>query len=416
MQVTAKGQITIIDTNDGRALSALLSANHPTTQIFTSGISDTYTPNYAAEGNALIIKPELYASGFTSNQIALCRNFRWYVNGDEISSYNETFGAVAEDYNIAGKTLPNGQLKITKNMISSALMTIECSFEFVDPDTNLPTATKAILQFVKVNNAGDSICAVMYAPFGDTVRTEFGADQSGNANVSDSLDCVTLRCDMWRGSAIDNTNVQHRWYRMTGEGDWVQIIPLEYKFNITSSDPAHPDCHDTLVVGADAIDNFLMIKCDIEDTDEASATAHKVATDTITIYDATDPYSVQIEASGGDRLTTTTTSTVLKATVWNNGVPMGDAFHRDFVSYYWNKLDKDGNDDDAWKEEKEDGVLVNANNISRTIKVTKAMVYSRAVFTCVCKIGYQMRSKLEPIKKADQEVSQRPTVAPQPLM
>lgn len=454
MQVTAKGQITIIDTNDGRALSSILTANHPTTQIYTSGIAESFTPNWEhydstknQYDNELVIKPEIFASGYTTNQIGRCKNFHWKIDGTYINeagqnaSLNETYGAIVETLD-GHPTCVGGQLRIRKNM-AGALMTIECEFVFVDPDTLIDTATKATLQFVKVNNAGDSICAIMYAPYGNTVYTEFGDDVSGKPTVANSLDSVTLRCDMWRGSAIDNTDVRHVWYFMdSADNTWknineairtesTAISRLSNKFklydSVTNQALGKTDLAtgkkylaDTLVVGADAIDDFLMIKCEIEDLDSSVATSGKTVSDTITVYDATDSYSVQIETDKGDRLTTNVTSTNLKATVWNNGEPMSEGFHNNLVRYDWEAVDKNGNNLPGWKDLKEKNaynqdVAINPKdddgNIStRQIKVTKDMFQFRATFSCTCKIGFYIDSKLKNTDKVSQGAADKPSV------
>ena len=64
----ARGQITIVDLNDAKSMNMYLGSNQPLTQIFNKENS-TYVPNYTASP-FLVITPEMYVSGTTTNVIS----------------------------------------------------------------------------------------------------------------------------------------------------------------------------------------------------------------------------------------------------------------------------------------------------------------------------------------------------------
>ena len=88
----ARGQITIVDLNDAKSMNMYLGSNQPLTQIFNKENS-TYVPNYTASP-FLVITPEMYVSGTTTNVISRLKAAPTYtVNGGAITAFG---GTVAE--------------------------------------------------------------------------------------------------------------------------------------------------------------------------------------------------------------------------------------------------------------------------------------------------------------------------------
>ena len=81
----ARGQITIVDLNDAKSMNMYLGSNQPLTQIFNKENS-TYVPNYTASP-FLVITPEMYESGTTTNVISRLKAAPTYtVNGGAITA------------------------------------------------------------------------------------------------------------------------------------------------------------------------------------------------------------------------------------------------------------------------------------------------------------------------------------------
>ena len=127
MSAIARGQITIVDLNDAKSLNMYLSSNLALTQIFNKENS-SYTPSWTASP-FLVITPELYVSGSTSNVIANLKAAPTYkINDLALASSGFT--------TVVGATAPYA-LTIKSNMTSVSQMKVECTGLYVDSDTGL---------------------------------------------------------------------------------------------------------------------------------------------------------------------------------------------------------------------------------------------------------------------------------------
>ncbi|GAK36548.1 hypothetical protein JCM15093_1719 [Bacteroides graminisolvens DSM 19988 = JCM 15093] len=91
MAVISRGQITIVDLNDGKSINLYLGSNVATTQIFNKENS-SYVPNWTASP-FLVITPEVYVTGVGTNQVSRLKGVPvWKING---STTIATFGATA---------------------------------------------------------------------------------------------------------------------------------------------------------------------------------------------------------------------------------------------------------------------------------------------------------------------------------
>lgn len=154
MDTISRGQITVVDLNDGKAMNMYLNSSRPTTQIYNND-TKSYVPSWAASPY-LVITPELSVTGATTNQMSRLKTApTWKING---STTLANFGATV------ATTAPYA---ITvKNNLNAAQWTFECSGIYVDPDNGAETAVKASITFSKADTAGAPIRAIGYAPDG----------------------------------------------------------------------------------------------------------------------------------------------------------------------------------------------------------------------------------------------------------
>lgn len=249
MAVISRGQITIVDLNDGKSINLYLGSNVATTQIFNKENS-SYTPSWSASP-FLVITPEIYVTGVGTNQVSRLKGTPvWKINGSTTLS---TFGATAA-------TVSPYALTIKNNMTSVNQLQVECEVTYVDPDTGAETKAKTSITYTKTINAGQLICAIAYAPEGTVFKN--GASATLKAH-----------CDMWRGSTIDNTNVTYKWYKL-GSGNWTEI---------TSANAGGITGYTTneITIPESAVLNFDSFKCTIKDTDAASGTYNTTVSDII---------------------------------------------------------------------------------------------------------------------------------------
>ncbi|MEG1622811.1 MAG: hypothetical protein RR330_05505 [Alistipes sp.] len=339
-QVITRGQITIVDLNDGKSINLFLGSNQPATQIFNKENS-TYQPSYTA-APYLVITPEVYVSGVSTNQTSRLKGVPvWKINGSTTLS---TYGATA------ATTAPYA-LTIKSNLSSVTALTIECTVIYVDPDNTAETVAKAAYTITKVENTGQQIRAIAYTPNGSVFK---------NGIVSS----LTAHCDLWRGSVIDETNVTYAWEKLIN-GIWTAITSANAS-GVTGYTT------DTITIPAGAVLNFESFKCSCKDTDTASGTYNTSVSDLITIADMTDPYTVEISAPAGTTLTAGLTSTVLTVNCWQNGALLADSWFTG-ATCTWRKYSKAGAADTAWGTA---GVKT-----GRTLTITRDEISVAATFT-----------------------------------
>ena len=338
-QAIARGQITIVDLNDGKSINLFLSSNRPATQIFNKENS-SYSPSYVSSPY-LVISPEIYVSGATGNQVAqLAGAPTWKINGSaDLTAFSATAGTVSPY-----------ELTIKKNLTDITQLVIECTVTYVDPETSARTIAKATHTITKVENTGQQIRAVCYAPNGSVFKN----------GLTGSL---TAHCDLWRGSTIDDSKVTYTWYRLEN-GTWTKLIASN-TYGITGCTT------NEITIPASAVLNIDSFKCVVKDTDTASGTYNSEVSDIITFADMTDPYMVEIQAPQGTTLTSGMTSTVLTVNLWQNGAQLDNSFFTD-ATVTWRKYNKLGVQDTSWG--------TNGKKTGRSLTVTRDEISVAATF------------------------------------
>jgi hypothetical protein len=198
----ARGQVTIIDQNDAVSLQAFIGSNQPLTQIYNKD-TNTYAPAWTASPY-LVLTPSLFVSGKgATDQITSTGNAanltpgiksgstKWYKNGTAITSGQDncTIAAAASKY----------ALTVNTNHMSITAPQVRYTFEAIYIDANgLEISFRAEIQFTQHQSAGAVICAIAYAPGGIIFK-------------NDEIASLKAHCDLWRGAAIDNTNVTYVW-------------------------------------------------------------------------------------------------------------------------------------------------------------------------------------------------------------
>lgn len=263
---------------NGKTLNFVLSANVPTTQIFTPDPS-TYAPDFASSPY-LVITPALYISGQSSDQIAKLKAAPTItINGSGTLS---TFSATAS------ASAPYA-LTIKKNLVSDSQYSIVFNAIYVEPTTLVEIPITATINIVKVSNTGTNIRAVAYAPQGQIFK---------NGQVS----TLKAHCDMYRGSTIDTTDVTYTWEILSG-GSWTTI---------TSSNTLGITGYNTneITIPSSAVLNTAIFRCTCKDTDSGSSTYNKTVSDTISLVDMSDPYDIDVFFPTGDSVVSGGSTTV----------------------------------------------------------------------------------------------------------
>lgn len=294
MEVLAQQTYTIRRIVDGRSLNFLLQSNHALTQLFTPD-PKTWLPNYST--TPLVITPSLLIAGEAGDQIARLKAApTWKIND---SATLTTFGATA------AVAAPYA-LTIRNNMDAISSLKIDCEAIYVQPVTLIEMPVKVSMTLTKVSNNGASIIAVGSAPLGTIFK---------NGIVT----TLKARCDMWRGSEIDNTNVTYTW-SINQTGAWVVLTSTNAAtYGITGFTT------NEITIPAAAVINFASFKCVIKDTDSGSSTYNRMVEDVISFVDMSEPYEIDTTMPLGDGIASGGTTKV-KVDVRQGATRMPDSF------------------------------------------------------------------------------------------
>ena len=184
------GQITILDQLDTTYISATLESNKSLVQLYN--IEDgKLNPDWTISPY-LVLTPGVWSGDPEDNLLVSqkenFKDFKWTKNG--LSIENSSTHVIDENQVLTIKT---NELTLNPN--------IRYGFYgiYVDPLTKAETPFYSSLSFVRVETSGVTIQAVMLYPLGSIFK-------------NDDVDFLKAHCDLWRGSYIDDTDVEYKWF------------------------------------------------------------------------------------------------------------------------------------------------------------------------------------------------------------
>jgi hypothetical protein len=306
MATSARAQITIVDLNDSRSLMAYLSASQGFAQMYNPD-TKVYTPSYTSANN--VITPSVYQTGNPNNLLGSCSGFKYKVDGTEytVSSNNSSYVVGAD-----------GTLTIKSN-ITGHMLNIEFSCNFHDTELGRDSTVEAKCTIAKSQSAGALFQVIIEAQKGTIFDTA--------SSTSD----LTFLAKCYRGGVQDSSNVSYVWQQFdVATSTWVAV-------------PAGRASGATLTVKAADVLNFQHYRVTATDSGGTDAAASAVAL--ITVQDLTDPYTLELVSTTGDKIVNGSGQTVINARVYQNGVVIEDentaAASRKF-NYTWKKFDMVG--------------------------------------------------------------------------
>lgn len=184
------GQVTILDQLDSTFISATLESNKSLTQLYNTE-DDKLNPDWTVYPY-LVLTPGVWSGEPNDNLLVSqkdnIKDFKWTKNGLEIE--NSPTHTIDENKVLTIKT---NELTLNPN--------IRYGFygKYVDPITKLETPFNSSLSFVRVETSGSTIQAIMLYPLGSIFK-------------NDDVSYLKAHCDLWRGSYIDDTDVEYKWF------------------------------------------------------------------------------------------------------------------------------------------------------------------------------------------------------------
>lgn len=336
-----QGQFTIIDYNDALSAICFINSNLARTQAYTQD-ADTYTPDFVT--THMVLKPEAYIIGSTTNIIKNVTNGKWYAGSTWITSSTDGY--------VLGNAASEWTLTITKNILTGAGQDYIFEGDYLDDTTGLTIKIKASMSLSLVKNGTGIADLVVLTPNGYTFK---------NAAQTDYL---TAKAE-WRGE-IDGTKA-YQWQVYTN-GAWTNISNATGKYAGATTD--------TLTIYSAVVNSYAIIRCKCTVTKDGSSTDYY---DTCNFIDLSDPLQLVIDSSAGGVFKNSTGSTTLHAILYQNGTVIdpwvsGKAETAYIYKYTWHIRDKDGNAGTF-----HDGT---SSKTGKKIDVTHEDVDVKAVFVC----------------------------------
>ena len=358
------GQITIVDNNDARNITAAISSNYSVQSIYTKdeATSISYIPNYSTTN--LVLTPTIGISGLSTLQVWSAlknRQFSFTQGGTALTSSSTpgtfysvsgssgTFaeGVVTNPFavaNITDGSSTAATLSILGNLGSTTgTQTIYFDADYTDPTTLVPTHITCSIVLSTIKTGTNAVYV--------TIR----GNNSINESTTSTKTSVAIAADLVRAGGVDTTGLAYKWYIATSgtqidgalTGGTGPTGAANYGFSTTTA-PALPTAgtlntniptagastvHNTLTISELAVDDLAIFRVDITDGLGTTYSAN------FTIYDVSDPYDVKLTATNGNILPNGIGSTQVYPLVWN-----GSSAISNLTDYYfdWNILDRNG--------------------------------------------------------------------------
>jgi hypothetical protein len=374
MPIVSTGQITIVDTNDARSITAFLAANQGAQQVYTKDEATVgYTPSWFS--TPIVITPQISVGGLSASQAwaALTnKTFALTAGGAALTSaststsfVNNADGQLTTPFTVshaANGSTTASTFTITGNLKDSvAVFTLFFDADFVDPTTGLVTHITAQ---ITLNTVKTGTNAVFIALRGQTSIEDATGSTKNN---------IAIAADLVRSGGIDTSGLTYKWYEGGGATQITTGLPsVATKYGMkTVAAPTAPtgagsdlnvniptaagNAQNTLVINESAVVDIGVYRVDITDGDSKTYTAY------FTIYDVSDPYQTIVSSSSGDKLQNGQGSTQLTPRVYYGATEVTPLTGWSFIWTFYDKNGKRGAFVDTAKISTAGGAPITAN-------------------------------------------------------
>lgn len=217
VKTLARGSITIIDYNDAASISSLIESNKPLTVIWTNAArSSEWTQTLP-----LILSPVVFVSstgGSAENQAKNLKNMQWFFqrSGGVADAWTEIIvgdngvGTTDKRFTVVQSGENKNRLEVRCDGIegvdplldeSHTTVSFKYSGEYEDQN-GMITKVGGSITYALIKSGSDKAVSVIYTPDGNV----FMKDPAGTTPDKNAI------IEMWKGSVVDFTDVDFRWY------------------------------------------------------------------------------------------------------------------------------------------------------------------------------------------------------------
>ncbi|RWM90020.1 MAG: hypothetical protein EOR84_22690 [Mesorhizobium sp.] len=381
MPIVSTGQITIVDNNDARPITAYITANPGPQQVFTKDESTvSYTPDWTA-GAGLVLTAKVYIGGMAGAEdvTGQLTNRKWSTDlstaltgtGAALSTA-PTLDAIFDTGTFtAVHSGSTSTLTIDANMASTVAQgVIYFEGDYTDPVTGLVSHVVAQIVLGLVKTGTNAVYVV--------TRGQTAIEQATGATKT----VAVVAADLMRAAGVDTSGVTYRFFEANGATQIYNAAPFNTKYGLkttafgTGPTGALGDIgvnlpasgaygtHNTLVIHESAITDMMVFRVEARDADNVVYQTY------FTVYDVSDPYQLNILSSTGDKLQNGIGSTVLTPEVYYGATKVASLTGWNFTWTFYNKDGKRGGFIDTTKTAVAGGRNITANTTGAAGNIT----------------------------------------------
>jgi hypothetical protein len=387
MPIVTTGQITIVDNNDARPITAYITATPGTQQIYSKDESTvSWLPDWTT-GGGLVLSARVFIGGTSGAEevTGQLTNRRWSTNlstaltGTGVATTGTTLntafntGTFSAVHNTSVSTLT-----ILANMRDNVgQQVIYFEGDYTDPTTSLTSRVIAQIQLGVVRTGTNAV----YVLTRGQTSIEQATGQTKNVAV--------VAADLMRAAGVDTTGITYRFYENNGATQIINTAGFTSKYGMKST--AFPNgptdtgstigqglpasgawsANNTLVIHESAVQDLMVFRVEARDADNVVYQAF------FTIYDVSDPYQLNIISSSGDKLQNGVGSTTLTPQVFNGATQVTNLTGWSFLWTFFNRNGLRG----AFIDTTRTAVAGGRDITAHTTGTTATFTYSGAAIT-----------------------------------
>lgn len=334
MPIVTTGQLTIVDNNDARPITAFISVSPGAQQIYAKDESTvSFSPDWTSANSnvGLELRARVYAgkTGGSEDVTRQLTNKKWsYDLNTAITAgaagttyWNESAASGIGSIALVDDDTNGVRLRIRANLKpNTAPLTVYFEGDYTDPTTGLVSRVVTSITLSQVRTGTNAVFIQLRMPDGYVLEPD--------APVSPKS-TVRVYADLIRAAGVDDTSVTYRWFQSphaaadqidgnlasvttryglldtaavnaNRAGTIGQVATGSGTTNLALNTTYVPDGqygdYKGLLVHADAVSDIGVYKVEAKD---AEGTVYQTF---FTITDTSDPYEVKLIAPGGEKL------------------------------------------------------------------------------------------------------------------
>lgn len=298
--LVSTGQITIVDNNDARPITAYITASQGIQQVYTKDESlISATPDWVASPN--VLTAYIYVSGPSGAT-------------NVVASANVTNKKWSNDLSASIGSAATFSVNTNMDPAVTAQKTYYFEADYTDPITGLVSHIIAQIQLSVVKTGTNAVYLL--------TKGVMAIQESDTATKN----VAVVTANLIRAAGIDTTGVTYKFYDANGATQITTAgatkygmksvgaaVPAGSSADIGTGLPAAAawSANDTLVLNETAVSDVAVFRVEAKDADGTIYQSY------FTIYDVADPYETKIISTAGDKLQNGVGSTQVYPVMYN---------------------------------------------------------------------------------------------------